>query len=252
MTDTAMTDTDVTDTTLLLLHGLGANAGVWAETRAALAWPGRVIAPDLPGHGTANATGDYTVGALAAAVASLTDDAEEVIAVGHSLGGGVALCLASGFFRPTVVAAVGIGIKVAWSDADVAAMAKVAAREAQVFASRDEAVERFLRQAGLTGVADATHAAVATGVIEVATGWRVAQDPRTFGQRALDMRGLVTAAKCPVVLGAGEHDPMVTEADLAHFVDDPRIAPTRGHNVQVEDPRWVCELIEHARQKVAR
>ena len=39
--------------TLLLLHGLGATAGVWADLVSELEWPGRVIAPDLAGHGRA-------------------------------------------------------------------------------------------------------------------------------------------------------------------------------------------------------
>ena len=38
---------------LLLLHGLGATADVWDGWRPLLAerWPGRWLAPDLPGHG---------------------------------------------------------------------------------------------------------------------------------------------------------------------------------------------------------
>ena len=39
---------------------------------------------------------------------------------------------------------------------------------------------------------------------------------------------------------------MVAEADMALHTDRPRIAPGRGHNVQVEDPAWVAELIMEA------
>ena len=97
----------MTTPTLLLIHGLGATNGVWADVLAELDWPSQVINAELPGHGAAAPSDDYTVGAMAAQVAATCANGEEVIAVGHSLGGAVALCLASGFFRPVVAAAVG-------------------------------------------------------------------------------------------------------------------------------------------------
>lgn len=234
----------MTSPTLLLIHGLGATSGVWADLLDELDWPGRVINAELPGHGTAPAQGDYTVGAMAAAVGVQCESGEPVIAVGHSLGGAVALCLASGFFLPVATAAIGIGIKLAWTDADVDGMAKVAAKGVRWFATRDEAVERFLLQAGLRGVADSHHPAVADAVAEVDGQWRVAQDPNTFAQRPVNAAGLVNAAVCPVILGAGELDAMVSHADMAALVDEPRIATGCGHNVQVEDPSWVASLIK--------
>ena len=169
----------MTTPTLLLIHGLGATNGVWADVLAELDWPSQVINVELPGHGAAAPSDDYTVGAMAAQVATACANGEEVIAVGHSLGGAVALCLASGFFRPVVTAAVGLGIKLAWSDADVEGMARVAAKGARWFETRDEAVERFLLQAGLRGVGP-NHPAVANAVIEVDGQWRVTQDPKHF------------------------------------------------------------------------
>lgn len=234
--------------TLLLLHGLGATPGVWSDLVAEIDWPGRVLAPDLPGHGAAAWTGDYTVGALAAGVSSGFDSGEPVVAVGHSLGGAVAVALASGFFRPLVGAVVAVGVKVRWSDDDVAGMAAVAGKGIRWFDTEAEAVERFLRQAGLAGVAGPDHPATTDAVVESDGRWRVAQDPATFAQRPLDMAGLMSAARCGVVLGAGEHDAMVTEADLAVHTDRPRIAAGRGHNVQVEDPAWVASLVAEARR----
>ncbi len=228
---------------LLLIHGLGATAGVWADLVAELGWTGRVIVPDLPGHGSAGWSGDYTVGSLAASVSSHCDNGEEMIIVGHSLGGAVAVALASGFFRPVAKAVLGLGIKVAWSDADVAGMAKVAAKGSRWFDSRDEAVDRFLLQAGLGGIAGPDHPAVENAVAEEAGRWRTAQDPATFAQRPLDMRALMDAARCPVELGAGDGDAMVSEGDLAAYVHQPKIAVGAGHNVQVENPGWVADLI---------
>jgi pimeloyl-ACP methyl ester carboxylesterase len=240
--------------TLVLVHGLGATRGVWNGVEAELAWPGRVVSPDLPGHGRAPWSGDYTVGALAAAVAAQLEPDEPVLIIGHSLGGAVGLCLASGFFRPVVRAVVGLGIKVAWTDDDVAQMGAVARRGIRWFDSRDEAEARFCRQSGLEGLIGADHPALDGAVVE-GTGddqgrWRVSQDPMTFAQRPMDMAGLMAAARATgtsVVLGAGEHDAMVSAADLAAHVDEPRIATGRGHNVHVEDPAWVATLVEASR-----
>jgi len=232
--------------TLLMLHGLGATPGVWSDLIDELAWPGDVVVPALAGHADAAWTGDYTVGALAAGASAAIDprSAADVMVIGHSLGGGVGACLASGIFRPHVRGVLALGVKVAWSDVDITGMAKVAAKGLRWFDTRDEATERFLLQAGLQGVADATHPCTENAVVEDGGRWRVAQDPATFAQRALDMAGLLAAAKCPVILGAGADDAMVSEANLAALVDDPRIAPDRGHNVQVEDPAWVASLLQ--------
>lgn len=228
---------------LLLLHGLGATPGVWRDLEAGIEWPGRIITPTLPGHGNGPWTGDYTLGSLAAAVSAACEPAEPVVIGGHSLGGAVGLCLASGLFRPDVIAVVGIGVKVRWSDDDVAGMAKVAQRGVRWFESRTEAVERYLRQAGLDGLVDHDHEAVVDAVAEDDGRWRVSQDPMTFAQRPVDTAGLLSAARCRVVLGAGSGDAMSSEEDLGAFVDEPRIAEGRGHNVQVEDPGWVIDLL---------
>lgn len=233
-------------TTLVLLHGLGATSGVWSDVIDRLDWHGPIIAPDLPGHGAAPWTGDYTVGALAASVSSHVANASDVVVVGHSLGGGVATCLASNVFRPVVRSVLAIGVKVVWTDDDVAAMAKVAGRDPRMFDTRDEAVRQFLKFSGLVGVADADHRATTNAVTEVDGQWRVAQDPATFAQRKLDMAGLLAAAKCPVVLAAGGTDAMVSAADLEVHRDAAasiEIADDRGHNVQIEDPDWVVSQI---------
>lgn len=241
--------------TLVLIHGLGATAGVWDGLVRRLDWPGRVLVPDLPGHGGAAWTGDYTLGALAAAVAAHCHQGERAMIVGHSLGGAVGVALASGWFRPDVVGVLGLGIKVRWSADDVAGMAAVAARGVRWFPTREDAAERFLRMAGLAGVSGpdgevgTDHPAVVTGVTAGegadAGRWRLTQDPATFAQVPLDMAQLLAAARCPVVLGAGAADAMCPLGDLQAFVPHPVLAPARGHNVQVEDPDWVLDRLRH-------
>lgn len=78
---------------LVLLHGWAAHAGFFAP-QAALAWSGfRVLAPDLPGHGSNRGqTGSLDLGDLAEAVARLIEDRDltDVVLVGWSLGAAVA------------------------------------------------------------------------------------------------------------------------------------------------------------------
>lgn len=78
---------------VLLLHPLGSHGGFWSTSRGLLGTD-RVLAPDLPGHGTA-APAAATVAALTAAVLDGLDDPSPVDVVGVSLGGLVAQDLAS-------------------------------------------------------------------------------------------------------------------------------------------------------------
>ncbi len=82
---------------MLLVHGLLGSHSTWGGVAAALAADHEVIAPDLLGHGASDKPlGDYSMGAYAATLRDLLDElgVDEVTAVGHSLGGGVALQLA--------------------------------------------------------------------------------------------------------------------------------------------------------------
>ena len=133
------------------------------------------------------------------------------------------------------MATIGLGIKTTWTDEDAAGMAKVAERGVRWFETRDEAIARFLRMAGLDGLVEADHPAVANAVVDSpAPGmasppglarWRLAQDPATFAQQPVVMHQLLAAATGPVVLGAGANDAMATKAELSAFTDQPRIAP---------------------------
>src|ERR1700689_4401336 len=113
---------------LVLLHGLGATGDVWDGWRPLLArrWPGRWLAPDLPGHGGSPPLAAYSFAGLAAAITGVVPAESPVVVLAHSLGGVVGLTLAGG--PVPVRAVIGLGIKVAWTDADLDRAQAVARR----------------------------------------------------------------------------------------------------------------------------
>ncbi|MBA8924838.1 pimeloyl-ACP methyl ester carboxylesterase [Kutzneria viridogrisea] len=88
---------------LLLLHGIAGSARTWDPLLAELErleYPGRVLAPDLLGHGElAQPHGDYSMGAYASDVRDLLVLLElwHATVIGHSLGGGIAMQFAYQF-----------------------------------------------------------------------------------------------------------------------------------------------------------
>jgi pimeloyl-ACP methyl ester carboxylesterase len=230
---------------LVLLHGLGASGDVWDAWRPLLArrWPGRWVAPDLPGHGGSPPLARYTFDRFAAAVAGAVRPSARAVVLGHSLGGAVGLALAGGGFPVPVQAVIGLGIKVAWTEEDLARAQAIAHRPPAWFASRDEAAARYLRVSGLAGLLPAGHPAVDAGLREQDGRWRLAMDPGAFAVGAPDMARLLAGSRAPVTLARGEHDPMNTDEQLARLGAATVTLPGLGHNAHVENPELTVTLL---------
>jgi pimeloyl-ACP methyl ester carboxylesterase len=203
-------------------------------------WPWEVLAPDLPGHGRSPQLREYTFESMASSVASVLPPGRPVVVLGHSLGGVLALTLAAGSYG--VVAAGGLGIKLRWSPAELSKAAEVAARPSRVFATREEAVDRWLKVSGLIGLVPPS--SVDAGVMAVPDGWQVAVDPGAFGVGAPDVPGLLAQASCPVVLAAGERDPMCPREHLLDVSPSAVVLPGVGHNAHVENPSALWPLLD--------
>jgi pimeloyl-ACP methyl ester carboxylesterase len=231
---------------LVLLHGLGATGDVWGGWRPLLAerWPGRWIAPDLPGHGGSPPLAAYTFDGFAGAVAGVVPPSSRVVVLGHSLGGVVGLALASGRFPVPAQAVIGLGIKVAWTDEDLQRARAVAQRPLAWFASRDEAAARYLRVSGLGGLLPAGDPAVDAGLREQGGRWRLAVDPGAFAVGAPDMPQLLARSQAPVTLARGEHDPMNTDEQLARLGAPTVTLPGLGHNAHAERPDLAIALLD--------
>jgi pimeloyl-ACP methyl ester carboxylesterase len=231
---------------LVLLHGLGATGDVWAGWWPLLArrWPGRWLAPDLPGHGGSPPLSAYTFDGLAGAVADVLDADARAVVLGHSLGGVVGLALASDSFAVPVEAVIGLGIKVVWSDAELERARSLADRPPAWFTSRDEAAARYLRVSGLTGLLPADDAAVDAGLHAQDGRWRLALDPAAFAVGAPDMGRLLARSRAQATLARGEHDPMNTDEQLARLGAPTVTLAGLGHNAHVENPEQSIRLLD--------
>lgn len=223
---------------------MGSTGEVWDGLLRGLGdrWPGEVLVADLPGHGRSGPLDRYDFGGMTAELARALAPDRPVAVLGHSLGGVLALTLASGWFGVPVAAVCGLGIKVRWSSDELAKAASVASRPAKVFGSREEAVERALKVAGLDGLVTSTDA----GVTESDGGWALTLDGAVFGVGAPDVTGLLAACRGTVCLAAGELDPM-SPVDHLTPLGDPVILPGLGHNAHVENPEALWPLVDRLR-----
>jgi pimeloyl-ACP methyl ester carboxylesterase len=215
---------------LVLLHGLGANGRVWD------AWPQPRFAPDLPGHGSAAALPAYTFSTMAAAVAESLPVRRDVVVLGHSLGGVIALELASGRYGIQVDRVVALGVKVSWSEDDLGRAAALARKPVAWLDTREDAANRFLKVSGLQGLVDPKGPIVDHGLTEADGRWRLAMDPGTFAVGAPDMQKLIAESQAEVILARGEQDPMNTDEELHALHGQVVTLPGLGHNAHVEDP----------------
>jgi pimeloyl-ACP methyl ester carboxylesterase len=233
---------------VLLLHGLGATAAVWSSVRRALQERGtmRWLAADLGGHGGSDWQSSYSVGELAAQLGGLVQQQQlrELFIVGHSLGAYVGLALASGWFGIAVRGVLGIGPKICWPATDVQAARDIAARPVRWYLTEEEAWIRYRRVSGLTADIAPSEEWLARGAVEAESGWRLAQDPRTFAVAGAPFASLAASAAPRILLARGEHDPMVSLQELRAHASQAHDIPGAGHNAHVEVPAAVVALLE--------
>lgn len=232
---------------IVLLHGLGATREVWRPLIDVMGDCCRWLAPDLRGHGASPHASSYALGRHAADVAGLIEDGgvpREVIVLGHSMGGAIALALGSGWFGLKPARVFGIGIKVTWSDDERRGLTAMTSAPVRMFAAKDEALARYLKVSGLAGLVAADSAMAKAGVVERDGGWRLAADPKTALVGAPPMEALVAAAQAPFHLARGASDRMMTLDQLRLY--DPQAVdfPGLGHNAMVEDPAAVWRFVE--------
>jgi pimeloyl-ACP methyl ester carboxylesterase len=232
--------------TLLMLHGLGANAAVWERLRPLVEahWTGRWFAPDLRGHGRSGHGAPYSFGTHAADVAQLMAPGEDVVVLGHSMGGAVAMTLASAWFGVAVRAVIAFGVKLVWTPEQIARGRELARAPVRWFATRTEAIERYLLVSGLKDLIDPGSAAAARGIVEEGGRFRLAADPGIANAVGVPIEKVIGAMLAPLHLAAGEGDPMVSLEQMRHFDPAARLLPGSGHNPHVETPEVLWRYVE--------
>ena len=231
---------------LMLLHGLGANGRVWDGLRPILAerWPGRWLIPDFRGHGRSLHRAKYGIGIHAADVAELLEQDEEVSIIGHSMGGVVGIALATAIFGANVRRVVAFSVKVDWTEEDVGKAQALARAPARIFASKEEAIERYLRVSGLKGIVAPDSAVAESGIHEEQNQFRLAVDPLTNALGTADFARLAQAAKVPIRLLCGEQDNIASAAGMRRLGSAVTELPGLGHNLHVESPQALWQAIE--------
>ena len=236
---------------ILLLHGLGATAGVWMGVQQEIEdrRVGRWLAPDLSGHGRSGDRPHYSVGSLAAELAELVRGEPEVHVIGHSLGAYLALALASGWFGVSVQGVVGLGPKISWPEEDIRGAHDLAARPVRWYTTADEAWNRYRRVSGLELSVAPDDRWLRHGVVQAEQGWRLSQDPRTFEVAGAPFDSLAASAQGRLVLVRGEQDPMVSVDELRLHCQDVHEIAGAGHNAHVERPGEIVGLLERLLQR---
>jgi pimeloyl-ACP methyl ester carboxylesterase len=230
---------------LVLLHGMGANGAVWQRFLEVLSWRGKVLVPDLRGHGRSPHGRHYGYGQHAADVAELLEREDDVCIVGHSMGGAVALALASGSFGVDVKAVLAFGTKTGFAADELKKMEALARSPVRWFDSRAEAAARFLKVAGLEGLLGPDSAAAIAGVREEGGRYRLAADPASVTAAwGPPLASLLKGIRARVVVATGSNDRMVPIADLTRIAPDAIELPGIGHNLHVEAPAALLPHLE--------
>ncbi|GIH13907.1 alpha/beta fold hydrolase [Rugosimonospora africana] len=239
------------DPTLLLLHGLGGTGGVWSPVldRVRADWPGSWVVCDLPGHGHSGWPAVASFGRYAAEVADLVGDSRDVVAVGHSLGGVVALLLGTGWFGVPVSRVVAIGVKVHWTDEELEVSRRRATKPVAYFPDEDSALDRLVKVAGLPNGTPAGSDLVRRGLVSDPEGFRLSMDPaasptaRATESPARMVSAAIGASRAEVRMVCGSEDPGVTIEQLRALDPDAIELPGAGHSPHVERPDEVYRII---------
>jgi pimeloyl-ACP methyl ester carboxylesterase len=181
-------------------------------------------------------------------VAALIADrnASDVTLLGHSFGGVVAALIGTGWFGPRVREVLAFGVKIDWTDDEVNKARELASRPARSFATRGEAVERFLKVSGLHGLVDPQSEDAAAGVTGADGDFRVAMDPRIYRAVGPSIERILRLCEASLRLAAGARDPMVSLATMQRIDPAAIVFEGAGHNVHWEAPELVWRFVERA------
>jgi pimeloyl-ACP methyl ester carboxylesterase len=220
--------------TLVFVHGWAGDRSMWEGAMRALVATHRVIALDLPGHGESGSDrNDWTVEVFGSDVVRLLEvlDLRQVVLVGHSAGGVVAL-VAAARAPERVVAVVGVDTLHDVEQKD----------GAQMDALLDGLARDFVPTCR-TFVGSIFGAAAAPELVARVQGKMCGARPEIAlpflrAVAAFDQARALEAARAPVRCIQGDTFPTNLEANRRHHRDfDVLVIPGTGHFPQLESPQ---------------
>ncbi|WP_136442158.1 alpha/beta fold hydrolase [Pacificoceanicola onchidii] len=190
---------------VLLLHGVGLRAEAWGAQLGAL--PGRITAPDMPGHGGSALRSDVQMDGYVAAALSVLEALEgPAVVVGHSMGAMLALELA--LRAPERVRAVA-ALNGVFERPDAAAEAVSARAKTLTGLDNPDPTPTLERWFG----------AEASPEREACEGWLRGVDPQgykqaytAFASSTLPRRDALQSLQCPALFMTGSEEPNSTPA----------------------------------------
>lgn len=207
---------------LVFLPGLTCHAGYFDGIAPAFTDAYDVYALDWRGHGASAHAPSYAFTdyvADLAAVARAIDPAELVL-VGHSLGGYVALQYAADPAAPIApTALVAADVKTSSTPEELAGAARAAAKPQPVFASLDELTAKLRATMPDSTVPDATLRHLAsTGAVRHPDGtWSFAYDRAALAIKPVDPFAFAGAVSTPTLVLHGDRSPVMRAEDAARL-----------------------------------
>jgi pimeloyl-ACP methyl ester carboxylesterase len=229
--------------TIVLVHGGAAHSRWWDHIAPLLAVGWQVVAVDLSGHGESGRRDRYSLDTWAREVLAVVADAGTAassVIIGHSMGGLVALRLAT-LAGSKIAGAVAIDSPVRDSaPEDRAARQHRAFGPLRVYPTREAAIARFRPipdQPTLAYIADYVAAA---SIRPAEGGWIWKFDPGVFARDHLTPE-LLTRLDCRVALFRAEHGLVTPQQGEVLYDRLGRVAPiieipVAGHHIMLDQP----------------
>ena len=238
---------------LLLLHASGCHTHWWDEVGPVLAATHNVIALDLRGHGDSGRPEppNYSFDAYVADIAGLVAQLgwRDFDLLGHSMGGFIGLQYAS--TQPAGLRAViAADILCEVDGAVLERMHQASARPQPMFASREEAEQRFRLQPPETTAAPEVLQALAREAVcpTVDGSWTFKFDRRAMQHAAVRVWDILPHITCPALIVHGELSPLMPAANAEKVAAGMArgawsVVPGAYHNLMLDNPTGFVRVV---------